>query len=467
MKAFGVDQTIAKLRDLFSQLEAGKLTLTEVGKVFDDVFGELAPLAVSKTTGLASAQFKELIALARRFGVESQALNAWTQTQAQAALAGLQAMLKGATIASQAGAAAIGAAIEGAYRKLIEAGMTPAQALEAVTPAVQALREQLEKAGLDGGAAFALLDAQVALLADEIAGPLISQIHGAGQAISSLSNLNLLTAEGFAELTTQITASYAALEEQGKGGAAALALIAPDLQKIWELQKDFGYAVDEGTQALLDQAEAAGVVGEKHRDVQTRMADGLDRLNTVLEAFARHLGVDIPDAAQRGARGIEDAFGGVRIPPVQVGYEYVNVGGGIPPPDDRATQSFATGGFRDFGAGTLAMLHGREAIIPVDRSSAIGAAVARAILAANFTIPEASGAARIMAAAPAELRGGSSDSQVAGAGGLTQVVHIETIAVNGARDPRLVADEIVRAVRNNFRASDGTGVRTALAGDSR
>jgi hypothetical protein len=59
---------------------------------------------------------------------------------------------------------------------------------------------------------------------------------------------------------------------------------------------------------------------------------------------------------------------------VKVGYKYEDY---QPPEEGGFTgRSYASGGWGDFGAGTLAMLHGREAIVPLDKPSAIGAALA-------------------------------------------------------------------------------------------
>lgn len=47
---------------------------------------------------------------------------------------------------------------------------------------------------------------------------------------------------------------------QGYDGDAALRLMQPTLQTLWELQADFGYEVDAGTKLTIDQAVAAGRV---------------------------------------------------------------------------------------------------------------------------------------------------------------------------------------------------------------
>jgi hypothetical protein len=364
VKAFGIEKSIAKTRDLFSQLEQGKLSAAEVGKTFDEVFGKILPEAVDKTTGLVSTQFKELIALSQRFGVESKGVTDFLTQQAQSAGSSLAEAIKGG-ITSEAGAAGFGAAIAAQFDELVRRTGSQRAALEQLQPAIDAMRTQLEETGLSGGAAFDAIAAKAALLSDEVAGPVIAKVDAITQSLVALDNQSLLTQDIFTGLTTEVGAAFQKLEEGGQSGPAALAVLQPSLQRIFELQRQYGYAVDESTQKLLDQAEQAGLVGEEHQDATTRMIEGIERVGDVLEAVAKKLGADLPDAARRGAQGIEDAFGGISIPTPGMDVSF-RAPGGMPEFTDQMVANYQKGGVRDFGQGTLAMLHGREAVVPAE-----------------------------------------------------------------------------------------------------
>ncbi len=117
---------------------------------------------------------------------------------------------------------------------------------------------------------------------------------------------------------------------QGKDGPLALAALQPDLQRIWELQQQFGWAVDESTQALIDQAVESGQVGEQFRSVQDRMISAVEKLTERLGSLERVLSGGVAGAvatvdnqlartdwsrwAANGvaaAREVEDAINGV------------------------------------------------------------------------------------------------------------------------------------------------------------
>jgi phage-related minor tail protein len=135
----------------------------------------------------------------------------------------------------------------------------------------------------------------VDLASNEIAGPALEAVEGLNSAMKGLHNAGILDQEMFLGLTGQISSTFKTLVDQGAEGNTALMMMSPSLQTIWELQKDFGYAVDEGTQLLLDQAVTAGIVGEKHRSVE-------ERVLAVLERIAEVLGADLPDAAREAER---------------------------------------------------------------------------------------------------------------------------------------------------------------------
>jgi hypothetical protein len=81
IQAFGTDKAINKLHDLFSLVEQGKLTVAQIGDEFDQVFSQLVPTAISKTSKLVSASFVELQQTALRFGTSSPALEQFRSQQ--------------------------------------------------------------------------------------------------------------------------------------------------------------------------------------------------------------------------------------------------------------------------------------------------------------------------------------------------------------------------------------------------
>jgi TP901 family phage tail tape measure protein len=357
---FGFDNAVSSARDLFSQIETGKLSVREAGEVFDEVFSELIPEAIDGATGLASASFLELIALNERFGTESAAVADFLGGQLQQTIGGLKDYVDNATVTTQAGADGLAGAVVAAFDQLISMGVPASEAVEQLGPIIEQLRAQFETAGLDGTAAFAALTAQVA----------IEAVLGLGQTLVGLHNMGLLNQETFAGLAAEASATFASLVEQGKGTPEALGAMQPALQQIWQLQQDFGYEVDEATQGLLDEAEAAGVVGDAHRDANDRAATAMERTAEILESIAEHMGVTLPDAARRGAEGIESAFRGIDIPPVDVRYNH-NGRDGQFDGTDTGGAGYARGGARDFGPRSIEALHGREVIAPVDEESAI------------------------------------------------------------------------------------------------
>jgi hypothetical protein len=201
------------------------------------------------------------------------------------------------------------------------------------------------------------------LAQDEFAGPLLDSVDQVGQLLTALTNTGWLTEEMFQGLAAQAGSAYQKLIEGGKNSDDVLKLLAPSLQRIWELQQRHTWAVDESTQALIDQALAQGLVGEEFKSTQDQMLTAIKNLLERLGQLVDYLVGPLVQAAGTAAGGIQNAFDQVRPPKYGTVY-----------PDDlggtfETVPSYArgSGGLRDFGSGTLAMLHGTEAVLTDDQ----------------------------------------------------------------------------------------------------
>ena len=202
----------------------------------------------------------------------------------------------------------MGAAILGVFAGLVDGGMSSRQAIQQIAPAIDALQASLTESGLAGQAAFTDLQVMATLAADTIAGPALESVQGFGTALVGLQNAGLLTQQTFVGLTNQIAQTFDSLIAQGVDGDAALRLMQPTLQTIWQLQQDFGYEVDASTQKMLDQAKQAGLVGDAHRSASDKMVEGIERLGDLMEAFLKQMGVDLPKAIEKSSTA-SDEFG--------------------------------------------------------------------------------------------------------------------------------------------------------------
>lgn len=273
---------------------------------------------VETGAGLASQELLDLLAVYQLFPEAAEQANAFISAQLEAAAGGINALVggleqaDGAFLMTAAQAQGLQAATVAAFSEMVARGATVPEALDTVAVSIDSLKIGLEESGLKGTEAFGALGEMARIAGDEKMAPLANALAGTQTALSGLHNAGMLNQEMFSGLTMSATDAYNKIVGMGGDGRAALMMMAPSLQTIWELQQDFGYEVDAGTQKLLDQAEQAGMVGAAHQDAQERAAKAMEKVATIMEAIATKMGVVIPRQADLMAQGVIDAMG--RVP---------------------------------------------------------------------------------------------------------------------------------------------------------
>lgn len=212
------------------------------------------------------------------------------------------------------------------FAAMIASGKSFLETLEILGPTLDTLAGATERFGFTASEAFTSLMG-IRTWTQEFP-EIAAQMQGLNEMIQGFHNSGYMTQQLFTDLGTQMVDTFNRATESGLGTDQALQLMAPSIQKLWELQQDFGYVVDESTQALIDQAEAAGLVGDRHRSAMDRVALAAERLVTIFETvFDTELGAAADRAAEH-ARRIEEGLGRI---PSRVHTQYTFSGDGPKP----------------------------------------------------------------------------------------------------------------------------------------
>ena len=259
-------------------------------------------------------------------------------------------------------------------------------ALDSIGPTLEKMAESAEKFGLEMPAGVQSL-LQLNGLDDSIK----SQVSGLNMMTKGIAESKLSTQALFTDLGAEAVATRAKLEETGLSGAQSMAIMQPSLQQLYEMQKLHGYAVDETTQALLDEAKAQGTVGDQFMSANERMVE-------LLGILIETIGGKLPESYKRAGDAAEE-YGRRAANSLPSGY--LNTTGMEPVEDPGPGFAGGSGGVRDFGAGTRVTLHGREAVLTEDqligmtmasgggsRGAAGGGSAAPMMLKATIVMPD-------------------------------------------------------------------------------
>lgn len=205
---------------------------------------------------------------------------------------------------------------------------------------------------------------------------LVGMVDGLNKAMQGLTNTGFMTEQTFNDLGDTAADTFDSLVANGLTADQTYGVMHQTLQTLWELQQKYHFELDDTTQALLDNAAASGTVGEKYMSANDRMVLGIQTLIDRFDLFLKHLGIDVPKAADDAAKAVQSKFDGVH-PDIEVRYHYKQHGDDLPtegnttPPDiavdrpPREVEGHDLGGI--VTRPHIAVVHTNEAIMPINQ----------------------------------------------------------------------------------------------------
>lgn len=219
----------------------------------------------------------------------------------------------------------LGTVTAATFRGLVKETGSALGAIRELEPTLKILDQAVREFGLTNTAVTEELLANYRLVTDEAFKPMFEAIEADQQILQGLVDASALSPAAFQALAADIGENIQGIIDKGGDMSRTLALSAPVLQTLWEQQQIFGKVTDETTAALLAEAEAQGIVGNKFKETNQKILDVLLAIGEVLGAKLPEYLTNLP--TEDAAKNIEDAFRDIKIE-IPVEFVYPD---GLPP----------------------------------------------------------------------------------------------------------------------------------------
>lgn len=192
-----------------------------------------------------------------------------------------------------------GRILSGAFAAAVAGGAGFLGALRELGPSFQQMTEMMEQFGFKADSTLQTLLGWSAFTQQNP--ELVASIDALNQMMTGLWNTGMLNEQMFQDLSATAYDVFQRMTEQGRGGEQGMRAMQPTLQSIWQIWKDTGWVIDDNTLKLIQNAEEAGIVGEKFKDPARKQVEALEAIQTVLGDLTKFFREDFVQA-------IYDAF---------------------------------------------------------------------------------------------------------------------------------------------------------------
>lgn len=260
--------------DNFDEFVEAALTLGDEGL---QAISRVVQAAEASGVGLEAIAERLAEAYEEAFDIMAERAQ-FLEDQAQQIIDGLTAMIGTAGDVTSQEIEFAAQSILQAFAAMVEAGIPVSQALDRIGELFGDINAAGIRLGADLGPEFARLGEIIALLSDPHLRRVIERLEGMTAAAEAAGNLGLLTTDQFIAMTNRIVDTFNQLIESGLTAEETYGILAGPLQTLLDLSQQYGFAIDENAQALLDEALALGLVADRGLTTEDILMRGFDRM---------------------------------------------------------------------------------------------------------------------------------------------------------------------------------------------